>query len=500
MLILVLLAISGVSTRGTAARLLFGAAAGIAFLDLARWAAVFLGLGQLAPDAAMVRPVATVGLGLLGAIGLWSVSARPRPRVRGIAGIIAFAVVVLAGAVAPTATTGELIIRDLGPGALDLPPSATTLLLLGMSAVAVGGPLAFPRGGPKVVALVVAGAVCAIAGANLFAYVTDEPFLFSVFDIATLRLHTALALLFLSAGVLFVSVPAIVAASLVGRLAVGFGAILALVALEAFISISSTTRLIELFVNDPTGAAREGRAATAASLGLLVVIGCAMLAIAYAVTRSIAAPFRQLSHAMRSFADGRRDARVAIGGGDEIARAGAAFNSMARELQRAHEDLETLALHDAHTGLPNRRLLGDRLDQALRQSSRDHAGVAVLVLDLDSFKQINDTRGHSAGDEVLSAVSARLRDLVRPADTVARLGGDEFAIVLPGADGAAAYTVAHRIRVEICRPIDVAGASVTIRASIGIALCPADGTTASALLAAADSRMYADKPGFVPLA
>ena len=161
---------------------------------------------------------------------------------------------------------------------------------------------------------------------------------------------------------------------------------------------------------------------------------------------------------------------------------------------RALHTAESLALCDPLTDLPNRALLDDRVEQALRRARRTGEPFAVVILDLDGFKEINDIRGHRAGDEVLTTLARRLEDVVRESDTVARIGGDEFAVLslwTGNEDEAAA--LAARLRQALREPIEVAGVTVEIDASIGWALFPLDGTTIDGLLGRADRQMYATK-------
>ena len=157
---------------------------------------------------------------------------------------------------------------------------------------------------------------------------------------------------------------------------------------------------------------------------------------------------------------------------------------------------ERLSLHDALTGLPNRVLFRARTEQAIHGAARTGNGLAVMLLDLDRFKEINDTLGHHYGDEVLRQVGARLGDLLGEEDTVARLGGDEFAILLSSVEspvkGAA---VAASVRRAIAQPFDVAGVRLELGASVGIASFPEHGQDVDVLMQRADVAMYQAKEG-----
>ncbi len=163
--------------------------------------------------------------------------------------------------------------------------------------------------------------------------------------------------------------------------------------------------------------------------------------------------------------------------------------------KRQEERLADQATHDALTGLPNRALFGDRLERALAAAPRLGGPVALLLLDLDRFKEVNDTLGHEAGDTLLRAVGARLCRALRASDTVARLGGDEFAAVLPGADAAGAERTARAACAALATPLVLDGCPVEVRASVGIALAPEHGADASTLLRHADVAMYLAKRG-----
>lgn len=160
-------------------------------------------------------------------------------------------------------------------------------------------------------------------------------------------------------------------------------------------------------------------------------------------------------------------------------------------------ELQTLAFHDALTGLANRRLLYEHLEQTLHQSARQPLRAALLYLDLDDFKRINDLMGHDVGDRVLQQVAQRLSEALRNMDIVARLGGDEFAVLLQGLDQQAcaqqAGLVANKLITVIEKPLSLEGKTFTISASIGITLMPVDGDSVDALLRNADMAMYEAK-------
>jgi diguanylate cyclase (GGDEF)-like protein len=161
------------------------------------------------------------------------------------------------------------------------------------------------------------------------------------------------------------------------------------------------------------------------------------------------------------------------------------------ERQTYMERLEHQALHDDLTGLPNRVLFGDRVDHAIRAAARQGQKLALLVLDLDDFKQVNDTLGHQHGDALLKLVAARLVGCLRNGDTVARLGGDEFGILpLVATDLAGAASVTWTIQNALEKPFMVNGHSIDVRASIGITLIPEHGDNVDDLLRRADLAMY----------
>jgi len=166
------------------------------------------------------------------------------------------------------------------------------------------------------------------------------------------------------------------------------------------------------------------------------------------------------------------------------------------ERKAAAEKIEFLAFHDPLTDLPNRTLLRDRVEQALLRAARENLAVAVLIIDLDNFKEINDTHGHDIGDSVLQMVGRRLQGVVREGDTVSRRSGDEFLfLMLDAIDEPTAVKMAAKIVGNIARPCEVQGITVTMHSSIGIAMFPEHGQSAQELLKNADTAMYAAKQG-----
>ena len=168
--------------------------------------------------------------------------------------------------------------------------------------------------------------------------------------------------------------------------------------------------------------------------------------------------------------------------------------SLAGDHWRMHERLLHEARHDGLTGLPNRTVAEDRLEQALARAERGRKQFAVFGIDLDGFKVINDQLGHDAGDEILRAVSARLRNNLRHSDTLARMGGDEFLVLIEDCAGqSAAQAVAQSLISALEEPVFLDGRQLWISASIGVALYPANGKNASQLRRNADLAMYRAK-------
>jgi diguanylate cyclase (GGDEF)-like protein/PAS domain S-box-containing protein len=178
----------------------------------------------------------------------------------------------------------------------------------------------------------------------------------------------------------------------------------------------------------------------------------------------------------------------------ELAEANMRLQLEIQERRQAEEQVRHLANHDPLTDLPNRRLLEDRLAQAIASARRNAGQVAVLFIDLDRFKPINDTHGHRTGDLMLQAISRRLRGLLREVDTVARVGGDEFVVVLPEMHSRdAAGETAQRILDAMVIPYAIEGLQLSVTPSMGIALYPSDAMDVGELIDRADDAMYAAK-------
>jgi diguanylate cyclase (GGDEF)-like protein len=182
-----------------------------------------------------------------------------------------------------------------------------------------------------------------------------------------------------------------------------------------------------------------------------------------------------------------------VKGRAEAERISAELREAHTQLAESAQRLGHQALHDALTSLPNRALLEDRLQQHILAHTRDPKPFALLIMDLDGFKEVNDTLGHHAGDQLLQQVALRLQNALRKSDTIARLGGDEFAVLLPGADADSAVRTAHSLLNRLGPAFPIEGRMLCARASIGIALSPAHGADTTTLLRRADVAMYAAK-------
>lgn len=240
--------------------------------------------------------------------------------------------------------------------------------------------------------------------------------------------------------------------------------------------------------------------------GIAVGIG---IMVAWLLGRRLTSPIRELIKAARRVTEGDLRFLVARTRGDEIGDLTNAFEEMVHELEqramtkaeehnvqleKVNERLRQQATEDALTGLPNRRLLLDRFTVAKAKANRRHEKVALLFLDLDEFKIINDSLGHSAGDAVLLELARRLKTVVREEDTLARFGGDEFIVLVAGLKERDEVSVfAPKILESIEKPVSVGDREFQLTASLGISIYPDDGSNAGDLLRKADIAMYRAK-------
>jgi diguanylate cyclase (GGDEF)-like protein/PAS domain S-box-containing protein len=171
------------------------------------------------------------------------------------------------------------------------------------------------------------------------------------------------------------------------------------------------------------------------------------------------------------------------------------FHDVSQARQMA-DRMSYQAHHDALTGLPNRILLVDRLEQGTRMADRNKDRLVVMFLDLDNFKEINDSLGSALGDELLKEASFRLREALRESDTVCRLGGDEFVVMLPGVkSGEDIEAVAAKLVSQFARPVQVSGQSIEVQCSLGVSVYPQDGSDVGTLMRLADGAMHEAKHG-----
>lgn len=258
------------------------------------------------------------------------------------------------------------------------------------------------------------------------------------------------------------------------------------------------------------------------SVSIIIVLSiCIFIVFRYSALRSI----RQLFQGSQRIARGDLDHQITVYNDDELGSLTRAFNEMMLKLKKSGEEkdavleqlqelnktletriedrtqalehlnkeLEHLALHDPLTALPNRALIQDRIRQAIHNAKRDNESFSIIMIDLDRFKEVNDTLGHHIGDQLLKEVGKRLKDALRDIDTVGRLGGDEFAIIIPHADRESSVDIASKLGNVLEATFMVEGINFSVGASMGIALYPKHGHDASNLLKCADVAMYVAK-------
>ncbi|MGB5278176.1 MAG: EAL domain-containing protein [Gammaproteobacteria bacterium] len=230
------------------------------------------------------------------------------------------------------------------------------------------------------------------------------------------------------------------------------------------------------------------------SLIILSVYSISILLLMGFFTKVITRPLRLLSHWSRDVAKGEADYKIKISTYiKEVDQLSHDLEKMRQSLVELAERMHYKAMHDELTGLPNRTLNDDRLNLAVTRAGRENGAFAVLLLDLDRFKDINDTLGHGIGDEVLRIVANRLNSEIRDSDTISRIGGDEFCAVIDGVERVVAENIALKLANAIEPPFQVNGHTLQVGTSIGIAVFPQDGITPELLIQHADVAMYEAK-------
>lgn len=204
-------------------------------------------------------------------------------------------------------------------------------------------------------------------------------------------------------------------------------------------------------------------------------------------------PISLVSHALKIEALGKQAVNIPVVNVKETQDLVEAFREMSHQVHIRQKELEYRALHDSLTSLPNRTLLLDRIQQEIHVSKRQAQKFCLLIIDLDDFKEVNDTLGHQSGDDLLIGVGMRINSVLRDIDTVARVGGDEFSILLPNTNEKESIITSKKILSELKKSIKISGVDLSISASIGIAVYPEHGENIHSLLSHADIAMYIAK-------
>ena len=230
------------------------------------------------------------------------------------------------------------------------------------------------------------------------------------------------------------------------------------------------------------------------SIAILGIYSVGMLILMGFFTKIITQPLRTLRDWSRDVAKGETDYEINVDTQiKEVDSLSHDLEKMRQSLVELAERMHYKAMHDELTGLPNRTLNNDRLDQAVTRAARERTSFAVLLLDLDRFKDINDTLGHGVGDEVLRIVAARLNTVMRESDTISRIGGDEFCAIIEGTERVVAENIALKMASAIEPPFQINGHTLQVGTSIGITIFPTDGMTPELLIQHADVAMYEAK-------
>jgi len=221
---------------------------------------------------------------------------------------------------------------------------------------------------------------------------------------------------------------------------------------------------------------------------------------AYFFARGVSSPLQRLAQEAQKIERGDYSTALQMPQKDEIGKLANAFDSMRTAIAEREEQIRLQATHDSLTGLPNRTLFFDRLSHAIANAKRNGGLVGMIMMDLDRFKEINDTLGHHFGDDLLIEIGRRLSQTLRASDTVARLGGDEFAVTFLASDPSEANNVALRIAATLETPFLLGGVSIEVSGSMGIALYPLHAEDAATLMKRADIAMYDAKKNHISYA
>jgi diguanylate cyclase (GGDEF)-like protein len=234
------------------------------------------------------------------------------------------------------------------------------------------------------------------------------------------------------------------------------------------------------------------------ALSTLALIAAVFAVVLFA--RGVSSPLQQLAQEAQRIEHGDYSATLAIRQKDEIGQLATAFDHMRTGISEREDQIRFQATHDSLTGLPNRTLFFDRIAHAIEGAKRNGGFVGMIMMDLDRFKEINDTLGHHFGDDLLIEIGRRLRQTLRSADTVARLGGDEFAVTFIATEASEANNVAQRIEKTLETPFLLGGVSIEVNGSMGIAMYPLHAEDASTLMKRADIAMYDAKKNHIAYA
>lgn len=258
-------------------------------------------------------------------------------------------------------------------------------------------------------------------------------------------------------------------------------------------------------VNNLDSVLDDSRQLGISSLKISLAFGFVFILLSLMLARKITIPLQRMATTFARFKQGDPVPELSLNRNDELGLLARNFSIMAKklnaqllELNTQRQYLHKVAHHDSLTGLPNRILLEDRIEQALISARRDKAEVAVMLVDLDEFKPVNDKYGHDIGDKLLQECAARMLTCIRETDTVARYGGDEFMVIISARDlmlrGMSARhisrQVADKIRTALSQPFSIENFTLNISCSIGIALYPQDGEDKNTLIKHADLAMY----------